>query len=122
MGMMAHPKKNNLRRFLRDVGTAEEIAAIDAHVETCGVCQSLLDELKSEDMTPPELDRYEVSDLIGKGGMSEVWMARDKQLRRDVAIKALRWEHKNNPDVRRRFDEEACITSQPQHPGIAPVQ
>jgi serine/threonine-protein kinase len=65
--------------------------------------------------------RYERVELLGKGGMGEVWRVRDRELNRSVAMKVLR------PDVLRssrglaRFREEAQVASQLQHPGIIPI-
>src|SRR5262249_54399030 len=58
---------------------------------------------------------------LGRGGMGVVYRARDPQLHRSLAIKVLRPEVAGQPDMRRRFLEEAQITAQLQHPGIAPL-
>lgn len=58
---------------------------------------------------------------LGEGGMAVVWRARDDRLHRNVAIKALRSALVGQAAMVRRFDEEAQLTGQLQHPGIPPV-
>jgi len=62
-------------------------------------------------------DRYAIKKQIGHGGMGNVYLAKDTQLLRDVAIKAIRSEHLNNKEVLRRIDREckmhAAIGSHP---------
>jgi tetratricopeptide (TPR) repeat protein/tRNA A-37 threonylcarbamoyl transferase component Bud32 len=65
--------------------------------------------------------RYEVQTEIARGGMGAVWLARDPELKRPLAIKVLRPEYRGRPELERRFREEAQITGQLQHPGIPPV-
>ena len=67
------------------------------------------------------LQHYELIEEIGRGGMGEVWRAKDTRLGRDVAVKLLHDDYLGNPDVLQRFVEEAQIGGQLQHPGIVPV-
>ena len=63
-------------------------------------------------LTPgTNLGRYEVADLIGAGGMGEVYRARDTRLGRDVAIKVLREDVASAPERLRRFKHEALFPS-----------
>jgi serine/threonine-protein kinase len=71
--------------------------------------------------TRQRLGRYELLEEIARGGMGAVWRARDPELNRDLAIKVMRPEVRHNPDLVRRFLEEAQITAQLPHPGIVPV-
>ena len=64
--------------------------------------------------------RYVLEDLLGSGGMGEVWRAVDRQLERPVAVKVLR-DHYADPRVARRFQQEARIAARLQHSGIAVV-
>ncbi len=66
-------------------------------------------------------NRYHIVGEIARGGVGIVHKARDKDLGRDVALKLLRAEHGNKPEVLARFVEEAQIGAQLQHPGIVPV-
>lgn len=67
------------------------------------------------------LGPYEVVSLLGKGGMGEVYRARDPRLGRDVAVKVLPEAFSSDPDHLRRFDREARAASALQHPGILTV-
>jgi serine/threonine protein kinase len=53
------------------------------------------------------LGAYESTALLGKGGMGEVYRARDSKLKRDVAIKILPEEFSNDPERVGRFQREA---------------
>jgi serine/threonine-protein kinase len=66
-------------------------------------------------------ERYTLTRLHARGGIGEVWLARDAEMGREVALKELRAEQVANPAVRNRFLEEAKITGQLEHPGIVPV-
>ncbi len=64
------------------------------------------------------LGRYEILSLIGKGGMGEVYRARDTRLPREVAIKVLPPSVADNPTRRARFEREAQAIAQLSHPHI----
>jgi tetratricopeptide (TPR) repeat protein/tRNA A-37 threonylcarbamoyl transferase component Bud32 len=53
--------------------------------------------------------------------MGVVYRVRDPDLHRTLALKVLRPEYRNNPELVRRFREEAQITAQLQHPAIPPI-
>ncbi|NLF06463.1 MAG: PAS domain-containing protein [Pirellulaceae bacterium] len=72
------------------------------------------------DAALPEL-RYAMGQLHAEGGIGQVWLARDTQLDREVAIKTLRPELLEHSQLRKRFIQEARITGQLEHPGIVPV-
>jgi serine/threonine-protein kinase len=65
--------------------------------------------------------RFQLQGEIARGGMGAVFKGRDVDLGRDLAIKVLLESHQRNPEVVRRFVEEAQIGGQLQHPGIVPV-
>jgi len=65
------------------------------------------------------LAHYEVIEFIGKGGMGEVYRARDRKLQRDVAIKILPGEMSQDPERLARFDREARALAALQHPNVA---
>ena len=67
------------------------------------------------------LGNYEVSLLLGKGGMGEVWRASDTRLGRDVAIKTLPPEFSNDVDRLTRFEREAKVLASLNHPHIAAI-
>ena len=70
---------------------------------------------------PADKGRYQVLGEIAQGGMGAVFRGRDPDLGRDLAFKVLLEEYHNDPEMTRRFVEEAQISGQLQHPGIVPV-
>ncbi len=68
-----------------------------------------------------ELGRYVVGDELGAGGMATVFRARDRELRRDVAIKVLFPHLARKPDVTRRFQREARAAAALEHANILRV-
>ncbi len=72
--------------------------------------------------TPHQLsDRYELGEILGFGGMSEVHLGRDHRLHRDVAIKVLRAELARDPSFYLRFRREAQNAAALNHPAIVAV-
>ena len=72
--------------------------------------------------TPQHLsDRYELGDILGFGGMSEVHLARDLRLHRDVAVKVLRADLARDPSFYLRFRREAQNAAALNHPSIVAV-
>ena len=70
---------------------------------------------------PPRDSRYTFMNVHAAGGIGRVWLARDRHLDREVAIKELRPESAGDRKIAARFLREAQLTSQLQHPGIVPV-
>jgi len=68
---------------------------------------------------PPE--RYEVEGPLGAGAMGEVFLVKDRDLRRHVAMKMLRGTPEEEDERRIHFIAEAQATSQLEHPGVPPV-
>ena len=66
-------------------------------------------------------DQYDIEAEIGRGGMSIVYRALDRRLRRHVAIKVLPPEFAFDPAVRERFRREAQTAAQLNHPNIVPI-
>ncbi len=64
---------------------------------------------------------FHLGRLYSEGGLSRIWVAHDKKLNRNVALKQLRAELAGNVSARRRFRREAQITGQLEHPHIVPV-
>jgi serine/threonine protein kinase/Tol biopolymer transport system component len=67
------------------------------------------------------LGRYEIRSLIGVGGMGEVYLAQDTQLRRPVALKLLPANFTQDDDRLRRFEQEAFAVSALNHPNILTI-
>ncbi|MEE1132183.1 MAG: Stk1 family PASTA domain-containing Ser/Thr kinase, partial [Caryophanon sp.] len=66
-------------------------------------------------------DRYKVMHLIGGGGMSHVYLAHDMILDREVAIKVLRYDFKNEEELLRRFQREALSVTSLAHLNIVGI-
>src|SRR5712691_1298727 len=64
---------------------------------------------------------HEITALLGKGGMGEVYRARDLKLKRDVAIKILPEEFARDADRVSRFQREAEVLASLNHPNIAAI-
>ena len=70
---------------------------------------------------PPASGRFVPLRAHAKGGLGEVFVARDEELGREVALKAIQPEYADDPANRLRFVREAEITGNLEHPGIVPV-
>jgi PAS domain S-box-containing protein len=73
------------------------------------------------EFAPQTRDRYELLSAHAHGGIGQVWVARENDLDRNVALKELRPEHRTDPQAKQRFLREARITGQLEHPGVTPV-
>ncbi|MDR3622284.1 MAG: serine/threonine-protein kinase [Paludisphaera borealis] len=96
-----------------DDGATEAFQAPAGHV--------LISTIGKHDDEHDNRDRYTLTHLHAKGGMGQVWKARDAALGREIALKELRPEQSSNSVVWSRFLYEAKITAQLEHPGIVPV-
>jgi serine/threonine protein kinase len=68
-----------------------------------------------------KLGSHEITALLGKGGMGEVYRARDTKLKREVAIKILPEGFSRDPDRVARFQREAEVLASLSHPNIAAI-
>ena len=66
-------------------------------------------------------DRYRLGEVIGRGGMGDVYSALDLRLDREVAVKVLRPEMARQPDIRSRFETEALSAARLSHPNVVTV-
>ena len=64
---------------------------------------------------------YRIGELLGSGGMGDVYRARDTVLERDVAIKILPEAFNDNPERLARFEQEAQFLASLSHPNIAAI-
>jgi eukaryotic-like serine/threonine-protein kinase len=65
--------------------------------------------------------RFLKRDLLGRGGMGEVFACEDRAIGREVALKTIRADHLGSAEHRMRFLREACIQAQLEHPAIVPI-
>ncbi len=68
-----------------------------------------------------QLGHYEILSPLGKGGMGEVWRARDSKLGREVAIKTLPEQFSKDEERLARFEREAKLLASLNHPNIATI-
>jgi serine/threonine-protein kinase len=69
----------------------------------------------------PELDKYEIFEEIGHGGMATVFRGRDRRLDREVAVKVIHRHLRENREVAARFVSEARAVAKVKHPNIVEV-
>jgi WD40 repeat protein/serine/threonine protein kinase len=146
--MLSCTRAQHLRRFLDDEMDEAERIETERHVETCGLCQGELEQLTAGDtaawpvppapwgdggmasILPPgpprdgDLPRvlgYEVRGELGSGGMGVVYRAYDPRLKREVALKMIRADHKVRPSDLARFRTDAEALARLRHPNIAQI-
>ncbi len=76
---------------------------------------------QQQDLTGRRIEHYEVIARLGAGGIGEVWMARDLNLDREIALKLLSPRFAGDPYHMRRFQQEARTASALNHPNIITV-
>ena len=69
----------------------------------------------------PRVPGYELLELLGKGGMGEVWRARQVSLSRNVAVKLLPPRFAKDKEFVARFDKEATALAALSHPGVVQI-
>ena len=69
-------------------------------------------------MVPVDLLNYQLIRLLGRGGMGEVYLARNKNIEQFVAVKALHQKYASDPMIRARFKQEAVMLNSLNHPNI----
>ena len=72
-------------------------------------------------MALKHIGRYQVKSELDRGGMSVVYLAHDPRVQRDVAIKMLPRDVRDQPSVRKRFEREARTIAALEHPCIVPI-
>lgn len=81
----------------------------------------LLDKYGLSLSVPDAGKRYELYDELGRGGVSRIHLAYDKDVQREVAIKTLREKYHSDHNALARFMNEAKVTAKLQHPNIPHV-
>ncbi len=105
-----HPRLRPLWRTLVSVAPA------NTRCDRLGHCDKL-----NQPLIGNTFAHYTVTALLGKGGMGEVYRARDLKLDRDVALKFLPATHSNDPERTARFEREARALASLEHPNIATI-
>ncbi|MEM6529863.1 MAG: serine/threonine-protein kinase, partial [Chloroflexota bacterium] len=75
----------------------------------------------TQDLTGRSLKGYELTEKIGEGGFGAVYRAYQPLIKRDVALKVILPEHANTPEFVRRFEAEAQLVANLEHPYIVPL-
>src|SRR5581483_4817092 len=70
---------------------------------------------------PADGERFRILRPYRQGGLGAVYIARDQELHREVALKKIQDRHADDPTSRARFLLEAEVTGRLEHPGIVPV-
>ncbi len=78
-----------------------------------------LAEIQQQDLSGTQIGNFEISKPIGAGGMGTVYLARDLNLHREVALKILPPHFALNPDRVKRFKREAQMLARVHHPNVA---
>jgi len=113
-----------LRACENDTALRKEVESLlSAHEEDGSFIDSPAYNLAVDDQASTlrpgqELDGYEITSFIGRGGMGEVYLAQDKRLRRKVALKLLPAVFMQDENRLQRFEQEARAASALNHPNI----
>jgi serine/threonine protein kinase len=101
--------------------SGQDAVFLPAHLLRCRTCrESALDPPLAYELGPPVIDpdTYTLGAEIGRGGMGRVLSARDRRIGRAVALKEML---EKDPIALARFEREARITAQLQHPNIVSI-
>jgi serine/threonine protein kinase len=97
--------------------SASKLAARDNFNQDFEIIETSAGEA-SEFMEIQLSERYKKLELLGEGGLGQVWKAYDNILKREVAIKCLKPKGIHDPAIKERFIREAFVTGQLEHPSI----
>lgn len=93
--------------------------AEETNDQTCVIIRALLTE---PDLTvPARVGNFDILNMLGKGGMGEVFRARDAKLERDVALKFLPSQFASDREWMVRFQREARALASLNHPNVAQI-
>ena len=94
---------------------------LDASLAQLPATPSFHDSLSTTAPVSADGARFQILRPHASGGLGEVFVARDGELNREVALKEIQARHADHPESRARFLREAEITGNLEHPGIVPV-
>ena len=109
---------DKLRREVGSLVAARERAGNFIEAPPGNVAAQMLGEREPPSLVGRQLGPYRIVTLLGAGGMSQVYRARDTRLERDVAVKVLPAELAGNREARLRFEREAKSVAALSHPSI----
>ena len=114
-----------------DVGLRREVESLLAFEETSDdfldtppeslAAEMFFEQENKTSLINQEIGRYKIKQLLGKGGMGEIFLADDTELERLVALKVLPVEVANDSERIRRFVQEAKAVSALNHPNIITI-
>jgi len=110
-----------LRREVESLITADEQGLSFVDEPAFQVAASLLATGEPQLAEGQAIGHYEIIGPIGRGGMGEVYLAKDKLLNRRIALKLLPADYTRNKDRLRRFQQEAQAASALNHPNILTI-
>ena len=110
-----------LRREVELLLASDEQAATLIETPAIELAAPLFAESKPPSLTGQSISHYQIISLLGKGGMGEVYQARDTKLDRTVALKILPVEVSADAERMRRFVREAKAASALNHPHVATI-
>ncbi|HEV3080915.1 MAG TPA: protein kinase [Gemmataceae bacterium] len=111
---------SSVRDLVRDTGDAEICRTLTGLTPAAG--HVLVETLKQSPEPPAQGRwRYSLTRLHAEGGLGRVYIARDNDLGRDVALKEMKPDQACQAEAGRRFLKEAQVTGQLEHPNIVPV-
>ena len=122
--------ENAVAELLSGSMTDAQRARVEAHLDGCDPCRSLVVDLASLGDHPEEpqpqpqpnrVDHFELGELIGRGGMGDVYAAVDTKLGRKVALKMVRPQLLTSDEAIARFQREAQATAKFSHPNIVTI-
>jgi eukaryotic-like serine/threonine-protein kinase len=112
---------DELRREVESLITADKQGLSLVEEPAFQVAAGLLAQSEPQLAAGDSISHYEIIDQIGKGGMGEVYLAKDKWLNRRVALKLLPSSYTQHKDRLRRFQQEAQAASALNHPNILTI-
>jgi tRNA A-37 threonylcarbamoyl transferase component Bud32 len=107
-------------RYCPECG-AERPASSDATAVATPEKPSTAQEIHGQRLQRALGDHYELGRLIGRGGFAEVYLALDRRLKREVAVKTLRYDLHASAVLLERFQREAEAMAQLRHPHVMPI-
>jgi serine/threonine protein kinase/Tol biopolymer transport system component len=109
--------RQEVESLLAEPASAEDFLGAPA----LAMAAELVDETAEPSLTGQRVGTYDILDLLGVGGMGQVYRARDTRLGRDVAVKVLPRLFSVDPERVARFEREAQLLASLNHPHIAAI-